>query len=39
MKFYTIPAGPFEVNTYIVFDDNAAKTANKKKEGFIIDPG
>ncbi|MHB8231384.1 MAG: MBL fold metallo-hydrolase [bacterium] len=34
MKFYTIPAGPFEVNTYLVFNDNSAK-----KEGFIIDPG
>ncbi|MCL4321680.1 MAG: MBL fold metallo-hydrolase [Deltaproteobacteria bacterium] len=34
MKFYTIPAGPFEVNTYLVFNDN-----NDKKEGFIIDPG
>ena len=39
MKFYTIPAGPFEVNTYIVFDDNAGEAANKKREGFIIDPG
>lgn len=35
MKFYTIPAGPFEVNTYLVFNDNN----NGKKEGFIIDPG
>ncbi len=34
MKFYTIPAGPFEVNTYLVFNDK-----NDKKEGFIIDPG
>ncbi len=34
MKFYTIPAGPFEVNTYLVFNDK-----NGKKEGFIIDPG
>ena len=32
MKFYTIPAGPFEVNTYIVFNDET-------KEGFLIDPG
>lgn len=34
MKFYTIPAGPFEVNTYLAFNDK-----NDKKEGFIIDPG
>jgi len=34
VKFYTIPAGPFEVNTYLVFNDK-----NDKKEGFIIDPG
>lgn len=34
MKFYTIPAGPFEVNTYIVFND-----INTKREGFLIDPG
>ncbi|MCL4542722.1 MAG: MBL fold metallo-hydrolase [Deltaproteobacteria bacterium] len=34
MKFYTIPAGPFEVNTYLVFNDE-----NNKREGFIIDPG
>ena len=34
MKFYTFPAGPFEVNTYVVFND-----AEGKKEGFIIDPG
>lgn len=34
MKFHTIPAGPFEVNTYLVYNDN-----NGIKEGFIIDPG
>ncbi|HEC25717.1 MAG TPA: MBL fold metallo-hydrolase [bacterium] len=34
MKFYTITAGPFEVNTYLVFDDK-----NNSKEGFLIDPG
>ena len=40
MKFYTIPAGPFEVNTYIVFNDNVEESSkNGKKEGFIIDPG
>ena len=42
MKFYMIPAGPFEVNTYIVFNDNvdnAEETKNGRKEGFIIDPG
>lgn len=33
MKFYTFPAGPFEVNTYLVFDD-----LNPGKEGFLIDP-
>ena len=39
MKFYTIPAGPFEVNTYIVFNDKGEESKNGKKEGFIIDPG
>lgn len=34
MKFYTITAGPFEVNTYLVFDDKSSR-----KEGFLIDPG
>ncbi|MFW0884182.1 MBL fold metallo-hydrolase [Candidatus Acidulodesulfobacterium sp. H_13] len=34
MKFYTITAGPFEVNTYLIFDDK-----NSSKEGFLIDPG
>lgn len=34
MKFYTFPAGPFEVNTYLVFNDDS-----DKKEGFLIDPG
>jgi glyoxylase-like metal-dependent hydrolase (beta-lactamase superfamily II) len=38
MKFYTIPAGPFEVNTYLVFNDETKETGGKK-EGFIIDPG
>ncbi|MCL4427727.1 MAG: MBL fold metallo-hydrolase [Deltaproteobacteria bacterium] len=38
MKFYTIPAGPFEVNTYLVFNDEI-KESGGKKEGFIIDPG
>lgn len=38
MKFYTIPAGPFEVNTYLVFNDDI-KDEGGKKEGFIIDPG
>ena len=38
MKFYTISAGPFEVNTYLVFDDKIKETGGKK-EGFIIDPG
>ena len=38
MQFYTIPAGPFEVNTYIVFNDET-KESLRKKEGFIIDPG
>lgn len=38
MKFYTIPAGPFEVNTYIVFNDET-KESLREKEGFIIDPG
>lgn len=38
MKFYTIPAGPFEVNTYLVFDAMEKETG-VKKEGFIIDPG
>jgi glyoxylase-like metal-dependent hydrolase (beta-lactamase superfamily II) len=34
MKFYVIPSGPFEVNTYIVWDDEGAD-----KSGFIVDPG
>ncbi len=34
MKFYSIPAGPFEVNTYIAFNDLGGR-----KEGFLIDPG
>jgi glyoxylase-like metal-dependent hydrolase (beta-lactamase superfamily II) len=38
MKFYTIPAGPFEVNTYVVFNETVNATGGKK-EGFIIDPG
>jgi glyoxylase-like metal-dependent hydrolase (beta-lactamase superfamily II) len=38
MKFYTIPAGPFEVNTYILFNDDEKRDGGKK-EGFIIDPG
>lgn len=38
MKFYTIPAGPFEVNSYLVFNDEEKETGGKK-EGFLIDPG
>ncbi|MCL5674366.1 MAG: MBL fold metallo-hydrolase [Candidatus Omnitrophica bacterium] len=33
MEFKSIIAGPFEVNTYIVWDDKS-----EMKEGFIIDP-
>lgn len=33
MKFYTFPAGPFEVNTYLVFNDSSLA-----REGFLIDP-
>ncbi len=34
MEYYTIPAGPFEVNTYLVFSGGG-----NRKEGFILDPG
>ncbi len=38
MRFITIPAGAFEVNTYLVWD-NKNEDKNKMKDGFIIDPG
>lgn len=38
MKYCTIPAGPFEVNTYLVYNDDGLNETGKK-EGFIIDPG
>ncbi|MCL5673698.1 MAG: MBL fold metallo-hydrolase [Deltaproteobacteria bacterium] len=34
MKYFTIPSGPFEVNTYLIYDDE-----NNERLGFIIDPG
>ncbi len=34
VKYFTIPSGPFEVNTYLVYDNE-----NRERAGFIIDPG
>ena len=34
MKYFTIPSGPFEVNTYLIYDDESTE-----RLGFIIDPG